>query len=208
MRMFNIFLCGLALSILPLIAAGQPSVSRGQQILSVTYEECLNHAQGAFSGEGWERVATSGNAVNAFKGIHAGYIVCNPAPDAKMAVNIFVASSSGDGGVPGYERQRLQARMVGKPLPPPPATGDSCWRWQIEMKSGSRAEALLRLRPNGDAAVQQWNANGHWRLDGNRIIIDWGRGAGKEDVVQGTASVLTGVNFETNWIRGDRITCP
>lgn len=207
MRILNILFCGVVLSVVPMIAAGQPSVSRGQQILSIGYEECLRRAQGAFSAEGWGNIGTSGNAVNAFKGIHASYIVCNPAPDAKMAVNVFVASTSNDSGVPGYERQRLQARMEGA-NPPPPATADSCWRWQFEMKTGRRDEAMLRLKPNGEASLAKWGITGRWRADGGRIIIDWGRGAGREDVVQGSASLLTGANFETNWIRGDRIACP
>lgn len=208
MRIPNILFCGVVMSLLPLIAAAQPAVSRGQQILSISYEECLRRAQGAYSAESWGNIGTSGNAVNAFKGIHAAYIICNPAPDAKMAVNVFVASSSNDSGVPGYERQRLQARMEGAD-PPPAVTADSCWRWQIEMKTGSRAEAMLRLKPNGQALIPQWGlTNGRWRNDAGRIIIDWGRGAGREDVVSGTPSLLTGANYETNWIRGDRIACP
>lgn len=207
MRILTILFCGLVLCLVPMMAYAQPSVSRGQQILSISYDECLRRAQGAFSAEGWGQVGTSGNAVNAFKGIRASYIVCNPAPDTKMAVNIFVASSSNDSGVPGYERQRLQARMEGTNLPPP-ASADSCWRWQVELKTGSRVEAMLRMTPDGRTRIDQWNLNGGWRVDGTKVIIDWGRGAGREDVLQGSADVLIGSNFETNWIRGDRIACP
>ena len=79
----------------------QPTVTRGQQILGLSYDDCLRRAQSAYSADGWVNVGTSGNAVNGFKGPNAAYIVCNPAPDTKMAVNIFVASLEQDAGVPG-----------------------------------------------------------------------------------------------------------
>ena len=111
MRTIWLCCCGLFLFMAASAVCAQPAVSRGQQILSITYEECLRRAQGAYSAEGWVNIGTSWNAVNAFKDNHAAYIVCNPDPNGKMAVNVFVASSTNDSGVPGYERQKLQGRM-------------------------------------------------------------------------------------------------
>lgn len=206
MRMIRALFCCVVVLMVAMIAMGQPAVSRGQQVLSISYDECLRRAQGAFSDESWNQIGTSGNAVNAFKSIHASYIVCNPAPDTKMAVNIFVASSSNDSGVPGYERQRLQARMEGTVPSPPPVTS-TCWRWQVEMKNGTRTEAVLVMSSDGVAKLARWSMTGRWRWDGGRIAIDWGRGPGREDVLQASGSVMTGSNFETNWIRGDQIAC-
>jgi len=111
------------------VSYAQPVMSRGQQILKINYDECLRRAQSAFSTEGWVNIGTSGNAVAAFKGINASYIVCNPAPDTTMAVNIFVASSSTDSGVPGAERQRLQQRMDPSGTPPGPAAIELAANW-------------------------------------------------------------------------------
>ena len=92
--------------------SAQPVISRGQQIMSIAYDDCLRRAYSAFTAEGWVNIGTSGNAVNGYKASNSSYIVCSPAPNNQMAVHIFVASSSGDANVPGAERVRLQNRMA------------------------------------------------------------------------------------------------
>ena len=194
-------------------AYAQPSVSRGQQILPISYDDCLRRAQGAFTAEGWVNIGTSGNAVNGFKSINASYIVCNPAPDAKMAVNIFVASNATDSGVPGGERQRLQARMAspGSPQAPPSPQGlrTSCWKWDVVMKDGRRAEATLIMTSDGKVRFDRWANTGTWTAQGSTYFFDWGRGAGNKDVMTMNTggNVLEGKNFETTSIRGTLINC-
>src|SRR5438128_2322921 len=78
----NVCLCSLlfALAFFAIVStvSAQPAMSRGQQILSISYDDCLRRGHGAFSAEGWVNIGTNGNAVNAFKGDNGSYIVCNP----------------------------------------------------------------------------------------------------------------------------------
>lgn len=97
-----------------------PATSRGQQLLQILDGECLGRAQQAFRLEGWGEIGQSGNFVGAAKAIHRAYITCNTAPGGGVWVNIFVASDSLDGNVPGAERVRLQARMDQQVTQPPP----------------------------------------------------------------------------------------
>lgn len=203
---FLLVLCGWADS--------QPVMSRGQQTLAIGYDDCLRRAQGAFAAEGWVNVGTNGNAVSGFKGMNGAYIVCNPAPDAKLAVNIFVASNANDSGVPGLERQKLQARMewTGSPRSPQTPTPaqslrTSCWRWEVEMKDGRRAEATMIMTSDGVARFDRWPTRGKWTVQGSQYIFDWDRGPDKKDVMMLNGNVLSGSNYETNWIRGTLINC-
>ncbi len=188
-------------------ADSQPVMSRGQQTLAIGYEDCLRRAQGAFAAEGWVNVGTNGNAVCGFKGINGAYIVCNPAPDAKLAVNIFVASNSNDSGVPGLERQKLQARME-SPGGPAQSLRTSCWRWEVVMNDGRRAEATMIMTSDGKAHFDRWAPRGTWTAQGSTYIFDWNRGPNNKDVMTLKGNVLEGANFETKSIRGTLINCP
>jgi hypothetical protein len=92
----------------PALAQTAPGWSRGQQNLAISYAECLRRANQAIQNEGYRTDYAGGNAVVGIKSVHTAVIICSPAPDAKMLVQIVVASN-GEGG--GVERQRLQAEM-------------------------------------------------------------------------------------------------
>lgn len=92
--------------------AASPAVSRGEVLVPIGFDECIARARAAFPAEGFAvEPYTDGNFVFAHKAIHSAYITCSPAPEGKMWVNIFVASYTQDGKVPGAERSRLQDRM-------------------------------------------------------------------------------------------------
>ena len=105
------FLIALAFLALASSASAQPSMSRGQQLIGITYDECMRRGEEAFAKEGWGRIGKGGAFVNAFKGNHGAYIMCNPSPDNRIWVNIVVASFAQDDNVPGAERVKLQGRM-------------------------------------------------------------------------------------------------
>lgn len=91
-------------------ALGQnPVASRGIQLLAISEQECIERAQKALLAEGYTFLTSSKSFGG--KNIHTAGILCNAAPDGKMWVNIFVASTHNDPTVPGAERERLQARM-------------------------------------------------------------------------------------------------
>lgn len=91
--------------------SAQPAISRGEQLLSITGDECMRRALLAFQEEGYNATWQGANLYLGQKEIHSAYIMCNAAPDGKMWVNIVVASNAGDGNVPGAERVKLQGRM-------------------------------------------------------------------------------------------------
>ena len=108
----------LSMSSMPVANAASPAVSRGEELLSVSFGECIARARSAFEAEGWrigEVVDTS--YLLGRKDIHTAYITCSPAPPDeankhKVWANIFVASTADDGAVPGAERTKLQLRMA------------------------------------------------------------------------------------------------
>jgi len=117
----RIIVMGLATTLAVGVAASAqaqpPGWSRGQQNLAISYDECVRRMAVALQAEGYGRDANSGgNFVAGTKGVHTAVIICSPAPNARMLVQIVVASN-GDGG--GYERQKLQARMEGLVAQPP-----------------------------------------------------------------------------------------
>jgi len=105
------FLLALAFFALASSGAAQPAMSRGEQLLPISYNECIQRAEQAYLAEGWVNIGKGGAFVNAFKENNGAYIMCNVAPENKIWVNIVVASNSGDGNVPGAERVKLQTRM-------------------------------------------------------------------------------------------------
>lgn len=123
MRMIRVL---LVLSLCtPSLLAQSPGWSRGQQLLPLTFDDCVRRAARSLEAETYEVEYSSGAFAAGRKGVHTAVIACNAGPDSKMWVNVFVASN-GEGG--GLERQRLQAQMEGNagsppPPPPPPPTG-------------------------------------------------------------------------------------
>ena len=89
--------------------AQAPGWSRGQQNLAITYDDCVRRMSGALQAEGYNKDPNSaGNFVAGTKAVHTAVIICGPAPESRMLVQIVVASN-GDGGA--RERQCLQAQM-------------------------------------------------------------------------------------------------
>jgi len=107
-----LLLAAFVVSASPALAAS-PAVSRGEELLAISFEDCIVRARKAFIDEGW-KVSEGDNTSYALgrKGIHTAYITCSPGPDAKTWANVFVASYTQDSQVPGAERTRLQLRMA------------------------------------------------------------------------------------------------
>lgn len=103
-------ICGLTATV---PAQQSPAVSVGSQMLSLTYEDCLARAKQALASEGFAAEREGGNFYWGGKGVYHASIVCDgtPHPDNRIDVHVFVASTSGDGNVPGAERVKLQGRM-------------------------------------------------------------------------------------------------
>ena len=101
----TLMLCGGAVS-----SMAQPAMSRGQQQLAINYNECLSRARQALRTVGFTSDG-SGNFAQGFKEASGAYITCNDVPGGGMVVNIFVATTTNDAGVPGALRQCLQAQM-------------------------------------------------------------------------------------------------
>jgi hypothetical protein len=94
-----------------MVAFSQPSYSRGEQQLAITYEFAMNRAKAALIAEGYVNLNQGGAFISGYKGINTAIIMCNVAPDAKTWVNIVVASNATDSNIPGAERVKLQKRM-------------------------------------------------------------------------------------------------
>ena len=105
----------LVVAVLGIAASGfgqNPTASRGEQLLAIDQGECMKRARSALLAEGYTFL-TAGTYSSIFggKSIHTAGILCNPAPENKMWVNIVVASVSTDMNLPGAERVKLQGRM-------------------------------------------------------------------------------------------------
>jgi hypothetical protein len=105
------FLLALAFFTLASSALAQPTMSRGEKLLPISYNECMQRAEQAYLAEGWVNLGKGGAFIYAYKESNGAYITCNVAPENKTWANIFVASNSGDSGVPGGERVKLKRRM-------------------------------------------------------------------------------------------------
>lgn len=106
---FALMLCSFAATSF----AQNPSMSWGEQLLSITTQECMRRAPLAFRAEGFNPESPSVNTTFATKGnLHSAYLRCIGEEDKGRArVIIVVASSARDDNVPGAERVRLQGRM-------------------------------------------------------------------------------------------------
>ncbi len=100
----------------------QPAWSRGEQIFSISFETAMQRAESALRAEGYVNIFTQANIKAGYKGNNTAVIMCNEAQGGRQWINIVVSSITSDPGVPGYERERLQAQMnnSGGNTPPPP----------------------------------------------------------------------------------------
>ena len=189
-----------------LTAQGQaPGWSRGQQNLAITYDECMRRAPAALHSEGYRIDYNAGNFAVGIKGVHTAVIMCNPAPDAKMAVNIVVASN-GDGG--GRERQCLQAQME--------RPGSGCgggntgndsfttWTWAYGTPGPPlEVHGAVKLYADGRAWWSGDGRSGTWRRSGNQIVITWPQHNSVDTLyLSGDETVMTGTNRDGWNIRG------
>lgn len=115
--------------------AQSPGWSRGQQLLTITYDECVRRASQALQADGHNIDYAAGAFAVGRKDVHTSVIMCNAAADGKQWANIVVASN-GEGG--GAVRERLQALMerpapVAQPVPP--ASSSETILWDISVKS-------------------------------------------------------------------------
>jgi len=92
--------------------AQNPSMSWGEQLLSISGEECMRRTPLAFRAEGFYPESPDTNTTFATKGTHSAYLRCIAEPErGRTRIIIVVASNTNDGNVPGAERVRLQRRM-------------------------------------------------------------------------------------------------
>jgi len=191
------FVFAVAFFALASSGSAQPSMSRGEQLLPISYNECIERAEKAYLAEGWVNIGKGGAFVNAFKENNGAYITCNVAPENKIWVNIFVASNSGNANVPGAERVCLQGQMDqpgnGCTKTKPPVSTNTC---TFQYKTWDSSHWTARIdrdqfvhAPNGDFGAGHadtiirylsWDGN-RWtaKISGNHFVHapndDWNR---------------------------------
>ena len=189
------FLFALAFFTFASSASAQPSMSRGEQLLPISYNECIQRAEKSFLAEGWVNLGKGGAFVNAFKENNGAYIMCNVAPENKIWVNIVVASNSGNANVPGAQRVCLQAQMDQPGASRCGATesgttgGGTTWRY----RDGGFTDIQIFL-PNGTAKSESnREASGTWSTEGGELVVKWWNGWVNRYPWNSSASKLTGI---------------
>jgi hypothetical protein len=178
--------------------AQAPGWSRGQQLLAITYDECLRRAPQALQAEGYRIDYAGGNFAVGIKNVHTAVVICNPAPDAKLVVNTVVASN-GEGG--GTERQRLQTQMERPGAVRGRNNSFTSWTWAYA-PPGQEPEVHGTVKLFGDGKAESSDGNsGTWGRAGNYITIKWKTG---EDtlVLSDNETVMKGTNSSGWNIRG------
>ncbi len=146
-----------------------PGWSRGQQILKITYDGCLNRANDALINEGYHLDYDQGSFRVGIKGVHTAVIMCNPAPEG-ITVNIVVASN-GDGG--GDERVHLQAQMENPHIVIPVSTSfPGNWVY-YDISSGYSIKQHFDADGNGKAEDGRPCT---WKTEGNELVLTWNNG--------------------------------
>jgi hypothetical protein len=181
-------------------ASAQPTMSRGEQLLPISYNECIRRAEQAYIAEGWVNIGKGGAFVNAFKENNGAYITCNVAPENKIWANIFVASNSGDSNVPGGERVKLQTRM-GMEGPVSGGCGlgmrwqeeEASWRSVWTRRGSSNVFDASYTGPGGERAATVNVVT----IEGNRVSIKRssssdGYGCNYEGIVQPDGVTING----------------
>jgi hypothetical protein len=187
------FLFALAFFALAASASAQPTMSRGEQLLPISYNECIRRAEQAYVAEGWVNLGKGGAFVNAFKENNGAYIMCNVAPENKIWVNIVVASNSGNSSVPGAQRVCLQAQMdqpgASRCGGNTNASGGTRWLY----RDGSFTDFQI-LFPNGTAKSESnREASARWSTEGGELVVRWWNGWVNRYPWNPSANELTGV---------------
>jgi hypothetical protein len=170
MRSFVVL--GLVVAVMSSAHAASPAVSRGEQLLAIGFDECIARARAAFPAEGYTVKGYDDTSfVFAQKGIHTAYITCSPAPSNKIWVNVFVASYTQAGHIPGSERLRLQTRMAQGLMP---RTFSGTW-------SVTKDWRTLMLEQRGDQVTGRYlNPPGalHGTVIGDTLVFEFKDDAG------------------------------
>jgi hypothetical protein len=161
------------------------AMSRGVQSLPLSYPQCLARAHEALVAEGFNAAPSTGASfVHGFKGPHGAYVICSGAQAQQAEVNIVVATeNSGDGGVPGQERVRLQQRMAGvvppaqpagPPSSPPVAASRCDWRTASTFieKGEANAWTAVYRRLNGNEFEATYTSPGDTRRSWLRMTFE------------------------------------
>ena len=163
-----------------------PGWSRGQQNLALSYQDCVGRMSKALQAEGYGQDPNSGgNFVAGSKGVHTAVIICGPAPENKMLVQVVVASN-GDGG--GRERQCLQAQMEQPGASRCGANNDgtsgqsgSCrgpdfFNTTFDWIDNGRALGTINFHRDGSTRVTWINLPHVWRTDSNGDLLVYADG--------------------------------
>lgn len=150
--------------------AQAPGWSRGQQNLAIGYDDCVRRMSAALQNEGYNKDPNSGgNFVAGTKDIHTAVIICSPAPESKILVQIVVASN-GPGG--GSERQCLQSQMENPGASKCGAkrncnTPVGSWNWW----NGTTVTFFDNLTVSNSTGL-----TGRWRLESGSVNVAWSNG--------------------------------
>jgi hypothetical protein len=203
------FLLALAFFALASSALAQPTMSRGEQLLPISYNECMRRAEQAYIAEGWVNIGKGGAFVSAFKENNGAYITCNVAPENKTWANIFVASNSGDGGVPGGQRVCLQKQMEQPGASKCGNAGNdqfTTWTWAVGAPGQSlEVHGAVTLWANGRAKWSGDGREGMWSRAGDRVVINWPQNNSVDTLtLSSDERVMTGANKDGWNIRATR----
>jgi hypothetical protein len=167
-----------------------PAMSRGQQFLTISHQECLSRASQALKGAGYTSWGQLGNGPWGDRGPHSAVILCEPVSTNRQVVLIVVATEgTTNADVPGAERVRLQELMDATPsAPEAPAYSGSLlsrvvgvWRQQFNDE-----ESAIEVRDDGTAVFVAVSP-GHARIGfqtGDRRLS--GLRQTSSDTLQGT----------------------
>lgn len=153
-----------AIAIIPAIIIssfiyGQPSWSRGIQILKYSHDEGMSKAQAALQAEGYTIQSRGGDFLAGYKNNNTAIIACNATSDGRVYINIFVASTAGNADVPGAERVRLQSQME-KAISNNNNVIEATWSTQADGYRGKNGQRItLRIPPGGPSSGRLWGTD-------------------------------------------------
>lgn len=153
-----------------------PSMSYGEQLLSITDQECMRRTPLAYRAEGFTPEDPSVNTTYGYKGIHSAYIRCLGEPEkGRTRVIIVVGSNTSDRNVPGGERVRLQGRMETPPVdavPPPPPVVSGRWTY----KDGNFTDTHVFYANGTLSAPSSSSVTATWVVEGKELVVRWSNG--------------------------------
>ena len=153
-------LCFLLFLAAAVSAVAQPAWSKGGQILTASHEEGMKRARRSLEAEGYAITNTGSDFTGGAKGIHSAVITCVATTEGQLHVIIFVASAAVDGGVPGAERERLQAQMFKSSTSASNAAPPGTWDVQANGLHGKVGDRFtLSFPPGGVLSGRLWGTD-------------------------------------------------